>query len=679
MAIELTLTLRERIENTIRCLAIDAVEKAKSGHPGAPMGLARPAFELWNEHLRFDPGDPDWPLRDRFVLSAGHASMLLYSLLHLFGYDLPMREIQRFRQLGSRTPGHPEYGDTPGVETTSGPLGQGFGNAVGMALAGRLARSRFGRDGEGPGHHLVYVIASDGDLMEGISSEAGSLAGHWGLGNLVVLYDDNRVTIDGPTGLAFSENVRQRFEAYRWHVQRVDGQNVQGLGRALAMAREESDRPSLIVTRTTIGYGSPNRAGKSKAHGEALGAEETRLTKEALGWPLEPEFLIPDDVRAYLAERIAAKRAARARADAGFETWRAAHADLARAWDDARARRVPDDLGRRLAEGLEGKADATRKHSGAVLQRMAEAIPYLIGGSADLTPSNNTRIEGSAEIGPAAGKGADPFAGSYIHFGVREHAMAAIANGIAIDGTFLPYVGTFLIFSDYMRPAIRLAALMGVRSTFVMTHDSIFLGEDGPTHQPIEHLDALRAIPGLTVLRPADGVETAMAWAWIAARARGPALLALTRQSVAGIKREAPFEPEDVWKGAYPVREPAARPDCVILASGSELSLACEAAALLKDDGKDARVVSVPCLDLFLEQPEAYRNALVPDDGTPIVAIEAGRGESYWRLVGRRGLVCGVDRFGASAPYKDLAEAYGLTPERVAEAVRRHLSRPEPT
>ncbi len=673
MTATLAPSLREKIENTLRFLAVDAVERAGCGHPGAPMGLARPAFELWAHHLRFDPSDPAWPLRDRFVLSAGHASMLLYSLLHLFDYELPMSELENFRQLHSKTPGHPEYGETPGVEVTTGPLGQGFGHGVGMAVAGRLARARFGSDGEGPGQHFVYGIVSDGDLMEGISYESGSLAGHLGLGNLIYLYDDNRITIDGPTSLAFSEDVPRRFEAQRWHVQQVDGEDVDGLSAALAAARAEPERPSLIVTRTTIGHGSPNRAGKSKAHGEKLGEEETRLTKEALGWPQEPSFLVPDDVRACLAELAAAKRADRKAADAKLEAWRAAQPERAAAWDAARAQRLPDGLAARIAGELESRSDATRKHSGATLQQLGDAAPWLIGGSADLTPSNNTEIKGSLSVGPASGD-ADDFEGRYVHYGIREHAMGAVMNGIALDGTFRPYGGTFLIFSDYMRPSVRLAALMGVRTIFVFTHDSIFLGEDGPTHQPIEQLDALRAIPGLTVFRPADGVETAMAWAWALERAEGPTLFALSRQGLPALQREPGFAPETVWRGAYVLRDVAGTPDLVLLATGSEVGLAAETAAKLHADGVSARVVSVPSLELFAAQDDAWRESVLPRD-VPVLAMEAARGGSLWPLAGPRGVVHGIDRFGASAPHKQLAEAYGFTPDALAARALAHLGR----
>jgi len=670
----MTPELRQRIENTIRFLAVDAVERAGCGHPGAPMGLARPAFELWDRHLRFDPRDPRWPLRDRFVLSNGHASLLLYALLHLYGVGLSLEDLQHFRVLGSRTPGHPEYGCAPGVEVTTGPLGQGFAHGVGMALAGRMTRAKFGADGEGPGNHFVYGIVGDGDLMEGISYEASSFAGNLGLGNLVYLYDDNGVTIDGPTSIAFNEDVAGRFEAQRWHVQRVDGEDHEGLGRAIAAAREERDRPSIILTRTTIGYGSPNRAGKSKAHGEKLGSEEARLTKEALGWPVDSEFLVPDDVRAYFAERSEAKSAARAEADADLSRWRQAHPDRAEAWDAARARRLPANLGAILADGLDGVDDPTRKHGAVALERLVEVAPYTVGGSADLAGSAAPAIvKGRGIVGPGAREGEDPFAGNNIHFGVREHAMAAISNGIALDGTLRPYCGTFLIFSDYMRPSIRLAALMKVPTLFVFTHDSIFLGEDGPTHQPIEQLDALRAIPGLTVWRPADGIETAMAWAWAAEHRDGPVMFSLTRQKVKALVRPAGFVREDVLKGAYAVRDPGADVRVVLIATGSEVALACDAEEKLRAEGVRARIVSVPCLEVFLAQPEEYRRSLVPAEDTPVVAVEAGVGESLRRLVGRRGLVYGIDRFGESAPATDLAEEFGFTPDRLAAIVLDHI------
>jgi transketolase len=669
----LTPKLRERIENTIRFLAVDAVQRANSGHPGAPMGLARPAFQLWDRHLRFDPTDPAWPLRDRFVLSNGHASMLLYSLLHLYGFDLDRGQIEDFRKLGSKTPGHPEYGHAPGVEVTTGPLGQGFAHGVGMALAGKATRARFGAEDEGPGGHFVYAIVSDGDLMEGISAEAGSLAGHLGLGNLIYLFDDNRITIDGPTSISFTEDVARRFEAQRWHVQSIDGEDVEGLDGALEAARAESDRPSMILMRTVIGRGSPGVAGKSKAHGAPLGPEEIEATKRAADWPLEPDLLVPEDVAEYFAERSQAKRSERREADAALERWRSRHADRAEAWDSARARRLPHTLEDVLLEGTQTLDDATRNHGKRALERLAEQAPYVIGGSADLAGSNAPPIlAGRGTIG-LSDDGFDPFAGVNVHFGVREHAMGAITNGIALDGTLRPYCGTFLIFSDYMRPSIRLAALMGIPSIYVFTHDSIYLGEDGPTHQPIEQIDSLRAMPGLTLFRPADGVETAMSWAWIARNTDGPAALALTRQKVRALSRPAGFDPKDVWRGAYAVREPGEDTRVVLVATGSEVGLACDAAEKLAADSVPARVVSLPSLELFLAQDAGYRRALLPDDGTPIVAVETSTGQSLHQLVGGRGLVYGIEGFGRSAPYNELAEHFGFTPDKLTARVLEHL------
>ena len=670
--------LLERIENTIRFLAVDAVERAGIGHVGAAMALAAPAFELWDNHLRFDPADPGWPLRDRFVLSNGHASMLQYALLHLFGYDLSLEDIAQFRKLGSRTPGHPEYGETAGVELTTGPLGQGFAHGVGMALAGRMTGSQFGAAGEGldrPGQHFVYGFVGDGDLMEGVASEAASFAGHHQLGNLIYLYDDNEITIDGGTGITFGEDVPKRFEAYGWQViDALDGQDRAGLREALESARAETERPTLIVLKTLIGRGSPGFAGKNKAHGGPLGAEEVKASKTSMGWPLEPDLLVPDDVAAYGLARGAAKTAERKQSDLALADWRAANPGDAESWDAARGRVLPTDLVEQLVDGMAGTADATRKHSAKTLERLADLAPYLAGGSADLAGSAAPPIIKSAGlVGPAAGAGVDPFAGRNIHFGVREHAMGSIANGMALDGTFLPYCGTFMIFSDYMRPSIRLAALQKTRTLFVFTHDSIFVGEDGPTHQPVEQVDSLRIVPGLTVFRPADGVETAMAYAWYLEQASGPVLLSLTRQTLAGLERPAGFKPHDVWKGAHIVREAGGKPGVVLLATGSEVSLAVEAAGLLAKDGIDARVVSMPSVGLFLEQPEADQDAILPDDGTPIVAIEAGRGETLRRFVGRRGLVIGMESFGASAGYQALAEHFGFTAESVARRVKAHV------
>jgi transketolase len=678
--------LSSRIENTLRFLAVDAVERAGIGHVGAAMALSAAAIELWDNHLRFDPRDPDWPLRDRFVLSNGHASMLQYGLLHLFGFDLTLDDLSKFRTLGSRTPGHPEYGETAGIELTTGPLGQGFAHGVGMALAARMTASQFGggvvvsgradsNDLDRPGQHTVYGFVGDGDLMEGISAEAASFAGHHGLGNLIYIYDDNQITIDGGTEISFSENVPARFEAYGWHViDSIDGQDVPGFSSALKAARNETQRPTLIVLKTLIGRGAPNFEGKSKAHGGPLGSEETKLAKEGLGWPTDSDLLVPDDVRSYCTSRAEAKHAERVASDARLQAWRAANAPLAELWDQARGRKLPEDLIPQLLEGMDVAAAATRKHSGTMLERLGKIVPYMAGGSADLAGSAAPPIvAGAGIVGPAAGDGVDPFAGRNIHFGVREHAMGAIANGIGLDGTFLSYCGTFMIFSDYMRPAIRLAALMQTPTLFVFTHDSIFVGEDGPTHQPVEQLDSLRIVPGLTVFRPADGVETAMAYAYALKEAQGPVLLSLTRQNLPALQRPAGFDPMDVWKGAHVVSDSMEKAHVVLLATGSEVGLAVEAAGVLAGDGIRARVVSMPCVGLFLEQPEEAQDDILPDDGTPIVAIEASRGETLRRFVGRRGLVIGMESFGASAPYASLAEHFGFTAGQVAKRVKAHV------
>lgn len=689
MSVQPGAELLERIENTIRFLAVDAIERAGIGHVGAPMALAAAAFELWDNHLRFDPKDPGWVLRDRFVLSNGHASMLQYALLHLFGFDLSLEDIAKFRQLGSRTPGHPEYGETAGVELTTGPLGQGFAHGVGMALAARMTRSQFGGDAgtpaaagasatldrDRPGRHFVYGFVGDGDLMEGVASEAASFAGTHGLGNLIYLYDDNAITIDGGTQITFRESVPARFRAYGWHViDAVDGQDRSGIAAALEAARQEIDRPTLIVLKTLIGRGAPNFEGKNKAHGGPLGAAETKLAKERAGWPTTPDLIVPEDVRAYCAARGVAKHAERLASDGRFAAWRKANVESATRFDAARQRKCPADLEAKLLDGMNGLADATRKHSATALERLASLVPFMAGGSADLAGSAAPPIVKSAGlVGPAAGLGVDPFAGRNIHFGVREHAMGAIANGMALDGTFLAYCGTFLIFSDYMRPAIRLAALQKAKTLFVFTHDSIFVGEDGPTHQPVEQIDSLRLIPGLTLFRPADGVETAMAYAWYLEQAKGPVVLSLTRQTVPGLERPAGFAPRDVWKGAYVVSEPAGKANVTLLATGSEVSLAVAATTLLAADGIRARVVSMPSVELFLRLSDAEQDAILPDDGAPIVAIEAGIGETLRRFIGRRGLVIGMESFGASAPYQALAEHFGFTPASVAKRVKAHV------
>ena len=651
--------LTKKCVDTIRFLAADAVQQANSGHPGMPMGAADMAFVLWTRHLRFDPKEPRWIGRDRFVLSAGHGSMLLYSLLHLAGFDVSIDDLKKFRQLHSKTPGHPEFRHTPGVEITSGPLGQGFANGVGMALAQAMLSARLG-PGNPVEDHFVYAIVSDGDLMEGVAAEAASFAGHNRLGRLIYLYDDNEVTIDGRTSIAFTgEDVTKRFEGYGWHVQTVDGRDHDGIDRAISAAKQDP-RPSLVRVRTTIGYGAPKKQGTSGVHGAPLGEEELKAAKENLGWPLEPRFLVPDDVQAFWQETVAAKQADAARRREAERAWRAENADDAAILDAHLQRTLPADLRQKLLDGLD-VADSTRKLSNVVIQKAAALVPALVGGSADLAESNLTDIKGGGAVAPCA------YDARNIHYGIREHAMGAIANGMAYEQLFVPFCATFLQFADYMRPPIRLAALSKLQTIFVYTHDSIFLGEDGPTHQPIEHLTALRAIPELHVVRPGDGLETALGWAHALERKDGPTALILSRQKLAKIARPTGFDAAAVAKGGYVVQD-APGATLTVIATGSELATAQAALELLAKQGIAARLVSIPCLACFEAQPASYRDTVVPRSHR-VAVVEAARGLEWWRYAGRDGLVVGIDRFGASAPEKALAEEYGLTPAKVAEKI----------
>jgi transketolase len=655
--------LVQKAVNTIRMLSADAVQQANSGHPGMPMGAADMAFVLWTGHLRFDPGEPRWLGRDRFLLSAGHGSALLYSLLHLSGFDCTLDDLKKFRQLGSRTAGHPEFGHLPGVEITSGPLGQGFANGVGFALGQAMLSARLGA-GNPVADHFTYAIVSDGDLMEGVSAEAASFAGHQKLGRLIYLYDDNGITIDGNTGLSFAgEDVTGRFEAYGWHVQAVAGRDHAAIHQAIEAAKADP-RPSLIRVKTVIGYGSPKKAGTSGAHGAPLGDDELKATKEALGWPVEPRFLVPDDVRAFFGQVVAEKRAQKAAWAAGAGGWRATHPVEAALLDAHLARSVPAGIRELLLEAGPG-ADATRKLSAATLNRAATLVPSLVGGSADLAESNLTEIKGGGSFSPTR------LDGRNIHFGIREHAMGAIANGLAYDGLHIPFVATFLQFADYMRPAVRLAALARLQVVYVWTHDSIFLGEDGPTHQPIEHLTALRCIPNLHVVRPVDGEEVAIAWAHALTRRDGPTALVLTRQKLAPVKRDGGFDAAAAVRGGYVVSAPAGARFSVI-ATGSEVPLAAAALELLAGKGLHGRLVSMPCLQCFQAQDQAWRDRVLPPT-LPVAAVEAAVGLEWWRLTGRDGLVIGIDRFGASGPERALAEAYGFTPAKVAERLEKWL------
>ena len=648
--------------NAIRALAMDAVEAAQSGHPGMPMGMADVATVLFARFLKFDPSAPTWPDRDRFVLSAGHGSMLLYSLLHLTGYpEMTAGELRRFRQWGSRTPGHPEYGQTPGVETTTGPLGQGLATAVGIALAERLLNARFG---DGLVDHYTYVMVGDGCLMEGISHEAVSLAGHLRLNKLIALFDDNGISIDGPTGLACSDDQLMRFAASGWATQRVDGHDPEAVAAAIAAARR-GDRPSLIACRTVIGYGAPNKRGSEKAHGAPLGAEEVRATRAHLGWNHAP-FEIPVPV-------LAAWRAAGDRGRAGRAGWEDRLAGTAAGVRAAFRMAVDGELpagvetafaALRHRYAAEAPKLATRQASQQVLDAIAPAIPALVGGSADLTNSNLTRARGQRAVGPA------DFSGSYLHFGVREHAMAAAMNGLALHGGFIPYGGGFLAFSDYSRPAIRLAALMGVRVIHVMTHDSIGLGEDGPTHQPVEHLSALRAIPNLQVFRPADALETAACWEVALRSRRTPSVLCLTRQSVPTLGRGGG---NGALLGAYVLLEPEAGRDVTLIATGSEVAVAVAAAAALANEDIHAAVVSAPCFELFRAQTTDYRAAVL--GRAPRVGVEAAIEGGWGRWLGTDGIFVGMDGFGASAPADVLYRQFGITPDAVAAAARRLVAR----
>ncbi len=656
--------LDELCINTVRTLAMDAVQAADSGHPGTPMALAPLAYVLWTRHLKHDPADPKWPDRDRFVLSCGHASMLLYSALHLSGYDLPLEQIKQFRQWGSATPGHPEYGHTPGVETTTGPLGQGLANAVGMALAERHMAAAFNRPDHTIVDHATWVIASDGDFMEGISHEAASLAGHFKLGKLTVFYDNNSITIDGRTSLTYSDDVAARFVAYGWHVQSVaDVNDLAALDTAIAGARAVTDRPSLIIVTSIIGYGSPNRANTSKAHGEALGVAEVALSKEQLHWPYKEPFTVPAEARAEWGK-------AKERGAIVHDQWRRELIAYTKANPD-----IAKEFGRRVQHDLPGGWDralpvfteangilASRAASGVVINALAPVIPELFGGSGDLAGSNNTAIKGSPYFAATEPSGRN------VPYGIREHAMAAAMNGMALHGGLIPFGGTFLIFSDYMRPAIRLAALMRQHVVYVFTHDSIGLGEDGPTHQPVEQLSALRAIPGLTVVRPCDSNETAEAWRVAIEHRHGPVALVLTRQKLPVIDRALFGSARGVAQGAYVVADAVSGPPQVVLiGSGSEVQLALAARTTLAAQGIRARVVSMPSQELFAAQDERYRNeVLLPD--VPRVAVEAAHPMSWYKWIGARGTIVGLDHFGASAPAERLFAEFGITAAHVVEA-----------
>jgi transketolase len=664
--------------DVVRGLAMDAVEAAGSGHPGTAMSLAPAAYLLFQRLIRHDPSDPSWVGRDRFVLSCGHSSLTLYIQLFLSGYGLTLDDLKLLRQWGSRTPGHPEHGHTIGVETTTGPLGQGIGNAVGMAMAARYERGLYdptAAAGESVFDHTIWCIASDGDIEEGISSEASSLAGHQQLGNLVLIYDDNHISIEGDTKVALSEDVLARYAAYGWHTQRVEDVNdVDALYAALVAARDETGRPSIVSVRSIIGYPAPHKQNTGKAHGAALGADEVRATKEILGFPPDVAFYCPDDVLAHTRQVVDRGREAHAAWQQRFDAWAEAEPDRARELDRIRNRRLPEGWDAKLPDFAGEKPMATRKASGACINAIAPALPELWGGSADLAESNNTEIEGADSFLPEA-HGGSPY-GRILHFGIREHAMGAVMNGITLHGGNRVFGGTFLVFSDYMRGAVRLAALMKLPVVYVWTHDSIGLGEDGPTHQPVEHLAALRAIPGLDVVRPADATETAIAWRTAIEHGDRPTALVLTRQNVPVLDRSVFGSAEGVVKGGYVLAEASSgMPQVIVVATGSEVSLALAARDLLEAEGTPTRVVSMPCREWFDAQDASYRQEVLPPSVRARVSVEAATTFGWREVVGDDGDCLGIDHFGASAPYTILYEQFGLTAERVVAAAHSSLSK----
>ncbi len=656
--------------NTLRFLAVDAVQKAGNGHPGAPMGASPLAYVLWDRFLKHNPTDPSWPDRDRFVLSAGHASILLYGLLHLTGYDLSLDEIKNLRQWGSKTPGHPEYGHTPGVEVTTGPLGQGFAHGVGMAIAEQWMASHYNRSGHEVVNHYTYAIVSDGDLQEGVASEAASLAGTLGLGKLICLYDDNDISIEGSTDIAFTEDVAARFRAYGWHVvDSIDGMDTEAVDAAIRQSQAETARPSIVICRTIIGFGSPNKAGTAGVHGAALGEDEVKLTKEALNWSYPEPFAEPQEALDHYRQGVPRGQTKQKEWETRFAAYRDAYPDDARqlelAWEGT------------LAEGWSNEADtlfnpgdkpvSTREASGKTLNAIVSHVHGLVGGSADLAPSNNTRLNDRGDFS------ATDRSGQNLHFGVREHAMGSIANGMALHGGIVPYTATFLIFSDYMRPSIRLAALMGLRVVFVFTHDSVGVGEDGPTHQPIEQLAGLRAVPNLVVLRPADATETVEAWKAAIERTDGPTTLAFSRQNLPVLDRSTLAPASGVRQGGYVLWESSSSPEVIIIATGSEVHIALDAGQQLSEGGNAARVVSMPSWELFDGQSQDYKNSVLPPNITARVSIEAGSPMGWERYVGLNGRIIGLPHFGASAPAATLYEKFGLTAQRVIEEAKSTL------
>lgn len=649
-----------KLANTVRTLSIDAVQKANSGHPGLPLGAADFTSVLWANYLRCNPRDPAWINRDRFVLSAGHGCMLLYSLLHLFGYDLPLSQIQAFRQWESQTPGHPEYGFTAGVECTTGPLGQGAANSVGLALSGKMLAARYGAD---LFNYRVFSLVSDGDLMEGVAAEAGSLAGHMRLNNLVYLYDDNKISLAGETEICFTESVAQRYESYGWYVQSCDGHDTKAVAECLDRALAQKDRPSLICCKTVLGYGSPNKKNTHEAHGAPLGADEVRATKRELGVPEDGDFLVSDEVKSYIASLVERKHTEYAAWQGSYAAWRKAKPELAASLDAQLERRIPQELKGALLETFkEPKKDATRNLSGKAIQVIAKHLPGFVGGSADLDPSTKTAISGGGRVGH------EDFSARNIHFGVREHAMGSMANGLAYTGAWIPYTATFLVFSDYMRPAMRVGAISHLQALYIFTHDSFWVGEDGPTHEPIEHIMSLRLIPNLHVYRPADGIEVAMCYYSALQRKNGPSTLIFSRQNLPALNRPSSFSPDDILNGAYIVKD-VEQPKLVVVATGSEVATAVEAATLLDGEGTPTRVVSMPCVELFKAQSDSFREKLLPR-GVKLAVVEAGTTIGWASILGRELTAIGIDHYGASAPGEVLAEKFGFTPKAVKERLQ---------
>ena len=649
----------QKLATTVRTLSIDAIQKANSGHPGLPLGAADFTSVLWANYLRFNPKDPTWINRDRFVLSAGHGCMILYSMLHLFGYDVPMSQIQSFRQWESITPGHPEFGITPGVECTTGPLGQGAANSVGLALSGKMLAARYGSENF---NYRVFTLVSDGDLMEGVAAEAASMAGHLQLDNLIYLWDDNKISLAGETEVCFTEDVAKRYESYGWFVQSVDGHDMKAVAAALDKATAQKGKPSLICCRTVLGFGSPNKKNTHDVHGAPLGPDEVKATKKNLGWPEEAQFLVPDEVKAFCAASIEKKVQEQAAWSGSYNAWRSANGALSKTLDAQLVRaidpKLKDEL---LAAFKEPKKDATRNLSGKAIQIISKHVPSFIGGSADLDPSTKTAVSGGGDLEH------DNFKGLNLRFGVREHAMGSAANGLAYTQAWIPYTATFLVFSDYMRPAMRVGAISHLQALYIFTHDSFWVGEDGPTHEPIEHTMSIRLIPNMHVFRPADGVEVAMSY-WAALnRKNGPSTLLFSRQNLPALTRPASFSPDDVLKGAYALND-VAQPKLVIVATGSEVGAAVEAAAALEAEGTPTRVVSMPCVELYKAQSSTFKDALLPKN-VPTAVVEAGTTIGWSNLLGRALLAIGIDHYGASAPGEVLCEKFGFTAKAVKEKI----------